>query len=424
MTYYIVDGVLYRKDHAPKEGRIPVELPSDGELMIPAGVSRIDDQAFAWLQKLTRVVIPEGVTSIGESAFIRCEGVTSVELPESLTVIDRWAFEHCSSLRSVVIPSGVESIEELTFGDCRALEKVVIKNGMRSIKSMAFFDCRALKYAGIPQSVRVIWQEAFGGCENLSVVIPESVRSIDDNSFRGCKSVVVPEKFWWNLSEETIKSVRVLACPVSVKEAPSYARMKLCAGFAQNEDMYDGALRAEYLEYIKKNAGRLCAWAFQYPELLHLMCREKLIAARHIDAYIDEAQKHADVELTAAILDYQASALTAKEISKARAKKEQIREQQDETVISRMEARADKAGIDGLNFAATGRLKHFAKREDIKAFITGRGGRLLSAMSAKTDYLITNDTDSGSEKNRKAAELGIVVITEDEFLAMAEGKKK
>jgi DNA ligase (NAD+) len=41
-------------------------------------------------------------------------------------------------------------------------------------------------------------------------------------------------------------------------------------------------------------------------------------------------------------------------------------------------------------------------------------------MSAKTDYLITNDTDSGSVKNQKAAELGIVVITEDEFLKMAE----
>jgi DNA ligase (NAD+) len=43
-------------------------------------------------------------------------------------------------------------------------------------------------------------------------------------------------------------------------------------------------------------------------------------------------------------------------------------------------------------------------------------------MSAKTDYLITNDADSGSEKNKKAAELGIVVISEAKFLNMCTRK--
>ena len=50
----------------------------------------------------------------------------------------------------------------------------------------------------------------------------------------------------------------------------------------------------------------------------------------------------------------------------------------------------------------------------------GSCGKLLSAISAKIDYLITNDTDTDSAKNKKAAELGIDVITEDEFLKMAK----
>lgn len=423
MAWYIVDGILHRADNAPKGNRIPVDFPMDGELIIPEGISGIGYQAFAWKQGLTRVVIPEGVTSIGERAFVRCEGITSVELPESLTVIDRNAFEQCRSLKSVVIPSGVEKIEEMTFANCGALEKAVICDGVRSIKSMAFFDCKALKYVEIPKSVRVIWQESFGGCENLSIAIPESVRSIDDNSFRGCKNVVVPEKFWWDLGEGMLKSVKVLACPVSVKDAPSYARLKMCIGFSQNEDMYDEALRTEYCAYIKKNAAKLVAAAFDYPELLHLMCREKLISAKHIDIFTEEATRRENTEATAVLLDYQANVLTMKEVSKARMKKEQIREKQDDVIVERMEARADKAGIDGLNFVVTGRLKKFEKREDIKEFIAERGGRLLSAMSAKTDYLITNDTDTGSAKNIKAAELGIVIITEDEFLRMADGKK-
>ena len=55
--------------------------------------------------------------------------------------------------------------------------------------------------------------------------------------------------------------------------------------------------------------------------------------------------------------------------------------------------------------------------------ITERGDKLMSAMSTKTDYLITNDTDSGSIKNKKAAELGIIVITEEEFLKMAKAQQ-
>jgi DNA ligase (NAD+) len=152
------------------------------------------------------------------------------------------------------------------------------------------------------------------------------------------------------------------------------------------------------------------------------MCREKLIAAKNIDDFTKEAAARGNVELTAVILSYQNS-LGTKEVSKARDRREKIRDKQDDIIVDRIAARADKVGIDGLNFVVTGGLNHFANRDDIKAYITSRGGKLMSAMSAKTDYLITNDTDTGSAKNVKAADLGIVVITEDEFLKMAEGKK-
>ena len=150
------------------------------------------------------------------------------------------------------------------------------------------------------------------------------------------------------------------------------------------------------------------------------MCRETLISAKAIDAFTEEAAKRENVELTALILDYQANSLSSKDISKSRERKEKVREQQDEIIIDRMAARADKVGIDGLNFVVTGSLNHFTNRDELKAYIAERGGKLMSAMSAKTDYLITNDTDSGSAKNKKAAELGIVVITEKEFLKMAD----
>jgi len=209
---------------------------------------------------------------------------------------------------------------------------------------------------------------------------------------------------------------------IALKDAPVNARQKLCVGFALHEDRYSEELKDEYLTYIKKNAAKLVEAAFDYPALLHLMCREKLIAAKNIDVFTAEAAARGNVELTAVILEYRNS-LGTKEVTKARERKEKVRDRQDDVIIDRIAARADKVGIDGLNFVVTGGLTQFANRDDLKAYITERGGKLLSAMIAKTDYLITNDTDSGSVKNQKAAELGIIVITEDEFLKLAGGKE-
>lgn len=77
-------------------------------------------------------------------------------------------------------------------------------------------------------------------------------------------------------------------------------------------------------------------------------------------------------------------------------------------------------GITGKNFVITGSLEHFANRNELKAYIEQRGGKVLSSVSAKTDYLINNDTASSSGKNKKAKELGIAVISEEEFLVFAE----
>ena len=60
---------------------------------------------------------------------------------------------------------------------------------------------------------------------------------------------------------------------------------------------------------------------------------------------------------------------------------------------------------------------------DLKAYIEKLGGFLRSAVSSKTDYLICNDPNSNSTKSKKAKELGVPVITEEEFLRMANEKE-
>ena len=72
--------------------------------------------------------------------------------------------------------------------------------------------------------------------------------------------------------------------------------------------------------------------------------------------------------------------------------------------------------LAGKTFVITGSLKHFDARNQLKELIEKNGGKVTGSVSKNTDYLINNDSTSGSSKNKKAGELGIPVITEDEFL--------
>ena len=72
--------------------------------------------------------------------------------------------------------------------------------------------------------------------------------------------------------------------------------------------------------------------------------------------------------------------------------------------------------LDGKTFVITGSLNHFTNRKDLKAAIEAEGGKVAGSVSAKTDYLITNDPGSGSSKNRAARELGVEIITEEDII--------
>ena len=80
----------------------------------------------------------------------------------------------------------------------------------------------------------------------------------------------------------------------------------------------------------------------------------------------------------------------------------------------------EESSIAGKTFVITGSVNHFENRNQVKDVIEKLGGKVTGSVSAKTDYLINNDNMSASSKNKKAKELGIPVITEEEFMAMTK----
>ena len=76
--------------------------------------------------------------------------------------------------------------------------------------------------------------------------------------------------------------------------------------------------------------------------------------------------------------------------------------------------------FSGINFVITGNVNHFTNRNEVKAEIEKRGGKVTGSVTSKTNYLINNDVTSNSSKNKKAKELGIPIISEEDFIRMLE----
>lgn len=78
---------------------------------------------------------------------------------------------------------------------------------------------------------------------------------------------------------------------------------------------------------------------------------------------------------------------------------------------------ADEA-FAGMNFVITGSLEYFKNRKELQELIERRGGKVTGSVTSKTNYLINNDVASSSSKNKKARELGVPILSEEEFLKL------
>ena len=74
--------------------------------------------------------------------------------------------------------------------------------------------------------------------------------------------------------------------------------------------------------------------------------------------------------------------------------------------------------MKGKIFVITGSLNHYTNRDELVAVIEEKGGKASGSVSAKTSFLINNDVTSTSGKNKKAKDLGIPIISEEEFMNM------
>ena len=89
----------------------------------------------------------------------------------------------------------------------------------------------------------------------------------------------------------------------------------------------------------------------------------------------------------------------------------------EEVTIEKVDISPDTEGrCAGLTFVITGDVHHYKNRDAFKAYVEAAGGKVTGSVTSKTDYLVNNNDQSSSAKNRKARELGIPIMTEDQFV--------
>ena len=408
-------------------------------LVNDSGLIIICNALYACEENVKSVTIPDGVISIKGYAFESCGSLTSVTIPDSVTSIGDWAFDGCKKLKNVMIPNSVTSIGDGAFCGCDGLtndsglviirnvlyhckEKttsVTIPNNVTSIEDSAFSGCKKLTSVTIPDGVTSIGGSAFYGCKSLtSMTIPDSVTSIGEEVFSECKNLkdfTCPSIFAKQLQTILPKTkTRIILHIPDISGVSTKFRPGAAVGFAEdNRDCTDENGK-KYAKYIKANAAKLVGLALEHPALLYLMLREKLIAAKDLEAVTNAVQESGNTELMAAMLEYGNSSVSEKDKAKAKAKKEER-----ETNVTSFVFDAEKLeALNGKTFVVTGKLKTFVSRDELKECLTTCGATLTETLAEGVDYLITNTPNSGTAKNKKAVELGVARITEDEFNEM------
>jgi len=188
-NFIINDGVLHK--YSGEEEIV----------VIPDGVTSIQERAFEDCKSITSVIIPHSVTSIGELAFWGCTNIKIVTIADGVSSIGDLAFYGCKSLASITIPQSVTSIGYGAFDGCHSLTEITIPTSITRIRKNTFARCTSLTSITIPESVTEIGDAAFSRCTSLtSITIPDSVLSIDNDAFDGCtalKEVHITDVIAW-----------------------------------------------------------------------------------------------------------------------------------------------------------------------------------------------------------------------------------
>ena len=216
------------KDFKIIDGELVEYYGNGGALIIPDGVTSIEDEAFAENLSLTSVFIPASVRWIGDMAFRCCSNIIEFKVDENneflcaidgdlytkdgtelinyaqgkndisfvihegVTYIRNVVFKYCENLEQVSIPYTVKRIECAAFRGCTKLTRIEIPGSVEELVRWVFAECTAITEVRLNDGTWFIGEGAFESCTNLcDIYIPDSVENIFYDAFWGCDKLTI-----------------------------------------------------------------------------------------------------------------------------------------------------------------------------------------------------------------------------------------
>lgn len=144
-----------------------------GSIILPSGMTKINNPGFAGCTNLASVTLPETLETIGGNAFQGCTSLESIIIPNSVTSISGSAFESCTALTYVKLPDGIMELSESTFRYCSALPSITIPASVTTIDKHCFLDCKALAEITLLNPKQVVEINGGDTLENVGTSVAE-----------------------------------------------------------------------------------------------------------------------------------------------------------------------------------------------------------------------------------------------------------
>lgn len=211
------------------------------DLIIPNGITKINDEAFLEYYGLENVSLPKSLTEIGDRAFFKCTSLKRISFPEKVMSLGEWVLAYCDSLIYVeLLHTEIEEIPTCMFFGCKQLASVFLPETVMRIRKHSFAGCGNLRYINLPKRLKII--ESFPPLKKMSSLY------LSDN-------LVYME----DIHREPISVLRVFASPkVYLKFEGLIPHMSEIV-LDQRYSYYDTEITAVLLEYIIKEEERCLA---------------------------------------------------------------------------------------------------------------------------------------------------------------------
>lgn len=183
--------------------------------------------------------------------------------------------------------------------------------------------------------------------------------------------------------------------------------------------------KENYLEYINKNQKTYLKTASENKFVLNMLINETVLSRKSAENLLEILQEAEDFESISALLVYINNIKSSETKDPLSDNDSDIKRKV--SMQKRKEAIKNQKGINGIVFVASGNLEKFGYYDeytqkhdllDLQTCIEAHGGTLQGSVSSKTDYLICNDVSSATTKVKKAIELDVTIISEQDFLDM------